>query len=205
MSELHNLYAIANKEEYKMFLDNEWEKNNLYWYSDFNSKVKEPYEDLTKRLGLRPEGNMYFRVLHNNITNRDEVCIYTNKQKALEDVKQYEKLNINQEDKLNKISRPDGIERIDDLCRALQFEGKNSPLLQTASEYELKAVNAVMHYGKDWHKHVYEMEPIKVPHEMETVKVEKPMTLEDKIKAAQEKKAEKNQSNEHKTKEQERE
>lgn len=162
MSELRNLYEIANPEDYKHFMQDEWKNNNLYWYSDFASKKGYSYDELRSHVGAF-RSNLYFRVLHNDITGRDEVIVHTNRTKALQDVKDFPKLNVEQGVDYRIISQPAFVELVDKVAGDHQFSvdilAKYGELL---TDDVLTAVSAILHYGKDWYKHLEDVEPLKI-------------------------------------------
>lgn len=160
MSKLRNLYEIANPEDYKHFMQDEWKDNNLYWYSDFNSKKEYTYDELKANLGShRP--TMYFRVLHNDITNRDEVIVHTNRTRALADVKDFPTLNVEKDVDYRIISQPTFVETLDKIVGDHQF-GENvlEKYGDIANEEMLTAASAVLKYGREWYKHLDDVEPL---------------------------------------------
>ena len=162
MSKLRNLYEIANPEDYKHFMQDEWKDNNLYWYSDFASKKDYSYDELRSHVGAF-RSNLYFRVLHNDITGRDEVIVHTNRTKALQDVKDFPKLNVEQGVDYRIISQPAFVELVDKVAGDHQFSvdilAKYGELL---TDDVLTAASAILHYGKDWYKHLEDVEPLKI-------------------------------------------
>lgn len=161
MEKLHNIYQIANAEAYKAFMQDEWQKNNLYWYSSIDRRTEYAYEDLKKKLSPTRSGNMYFRIVDNNTNGCKEVVVHRSKAEAIKDVKTYERLNVDGMD--IKIFQPQRIERAEDLaityqCNRAEFEKKLKE--NNYTEYELKAARAIARYGAEWHNHVEEMKPI---------------------------------------------
>ena len=171
-NQLKNIYAITNAEDYKMFMQDEWKDNNLYWASSIDSKTEYSYEELMNKPNVREGANLYFRVQHNSIIDRNEIQIYTSKQKALEDVKNYQNMNVDKTSDLKKISQPSRLDKIEDLGYAWQMskEQVSEALAKNEyTEYDLKAVRAILKHGSEWHNHVYEMKPIMNPTKEQTL------------------------------------
>lgn len=163
---LHNLYRISNPEDYKAFVNGEWNTHNLYWFSSFDAKKIYDYDKLKKDCGIRENANMYFRPYYNDLTGKNEVLIYTNEKEAIRDIKEDMEYHKNHDiscivnkNEVVKAYQPKQIERLDDLALDYQV-GQFDKHIGKISSFEDKAVTAIMKYGKDWHKHWKDMKPI---------------------------------------------